>query len=137
MRLYFGCKIIVSACHSQNNKIYRHYYFHVELMDLPPELLHAIILEAAVATVLREVIDDDAVFEAALTSLSDVCGRWNDIVNDIEGFFRRQFWMQLFRVGPWRVHAIIVNCHSSISNNMIFHPSIIPWAHARWCRMLV
>jgi len=63
-------------------------------MDLPNELLHEILFKVAVSS-SRDVSDDDDVIESVLRTLSDVCGRWRDIVFDDAGFFRRQFWKNL------------------------------------------
>ena len=67
-------------------------------MDLPVELLHQILIEAAIASV-RHTDSGDDVIEAVLTSLGDVCGLWREIVSDNAGYFRRQFWLKLLRVG--------------------------------------
>ena len=76
----------------------------VELNDLPVELLHRILIEAALASV-RHTDSDDDVIEAVLTSLADVCGRWREIVG--AWYFRRQFWRELIRLGRCQATNVI------------------------------
>lgn len=74
-----------------------------ELMDLPSELLHLILIEVGIASVRGITHSEDDVIEDMLTSLADVCRQWSAIVNDTAGYFRRKFWEKLVRVGMWRL----------------------------------
>jgi len=60
--------------------------YSLDISDLPVELLHRILVEAAIPS-MRHTNRDDDVIEAVPTSQGDVCGLWREIINDEAGYF--------------------------------------------------